>query len=76
MKNITYTESNGIRYPNLTLPEQIDYPLGKYSNLRLDFMKKHRKGRYTTSYSATFRGKFASQTLRLCVVKVDFFKIM
>ena len=76
MKNITYTERDGIRYPNLTLPEQIDYPLGKYANLRLDFIKKHRRGRYTTSYSATFRGKFASQTLRLCVVKVDFFKIM
>ena len=48
MKNITYTERNGIRYPNLTLPEQIDYPLGKYANLRLDFIKKHRRGKYTT----------------------------
>ena len=48
MKNITYTERNGIRYPNLTLPEQTKYPLGNYANLRLDFMKKHRKGRYTT----------------------------
>ena len=48
MKNITYTERNGIRYPNLELPEQTNYPLGKYANLCLDFMKKHRKGRYTT----------------------------
>ena len=48
MKKITYTERNGIRYPNLGLPEQTNYPLGKYANLRLDFMKKHRKGRYTT----------------------------
>ena len=48
MKNITYTERNGIRYPDLELPEQTNYPLGKYANLRLDFMKKHRKGRYTT----------------------------
>ena len=48
MKNITYTERNGIRYPNLELPEQNNYPLGKYANLSLDFMKKHRKGRYTT----------------------------
>ena len=48
MKNITYTERNGIRYPNLALPEQTNYPLGKYANLRLDFIKKHRKGRYTT----------------------------
>ena len=48
MKNITYTECNGIRYPDLALPEQTNYPLGKYANLCLDFMKKHRKGRYTT----------------------------
>ena len=48
MKNITYTEHNGIRYPNLELPEQTIYPLGKYANLRLDFMKKHRRGTYTT----------------------------
>ena len=48
MTNITYTERNGIRYPNLALPEQTKYPLGKYANLSLDFMKKHRKGKYTT----------------------------
>ena len=48
MKNITYTECNGIRYPDLTFPEQSNFSLGKYANLRLDFMKKHRKGRYTT----------------------------
>ena len=48
MKNITYTERNGIYYPDLELPEHTNYTLGKYANLRLEFMKKHRKGRYTT----------------------------
>ncbi|MBR3805206.1 MAG: TnpV protein [Clostridia bacterium] len=49
MKNeITYTEHNGLYYPNFTLPEQTNYTLGKYANLRLDFMKKHRRGTYTT----------------------------
>ena len=48
MKNITYTERNGIYYPDLELPEQNNYPLGKYANLRLDFIKKHRRGKYTT----------------------------
>ena len=48
MKNITYTECNEIRYPNLALPEQINYSLGKYAIMRLDFMKKHRRGTYTT----------------------------
>ena len=49
MKNqITYIEHNGLYYPNLFLPEQTNYPIGKYANLRLEFMKKHRRGAYTT----------------------------
>ena len=52
MKNITYTECNGIRYPNLELPKQTNYPIGKYANLRLEFMKKHRRGTYTTVLKA------------------------
>ena len=49
MKNeITYTEHNGLYYPDLALPEQTNHPLGKYANLRLNFMKKHRRGIYTT----------------------------
>ena len=51
MKNITYTERNGIRYPNLELPEQTIYPLGKYANLRLEFMRKHRRGTYTALFT-------------------------
>ena len=49
MKNeIAYTEHNGLYYPDLALPEQTNYPIGKYGNLRLDFMNKHRRGTYTT----------------------------
>ena len=49
MKNqITYTEHNGLYYPDLALPEQTNYTLGKHSNLRIEFIKKHRRGTYTT----------------------------
>jgi hypothetical protein len=49
MKNqITYTEHNGLYYPDLALPGQTNYTLGKYANLRLGFIKKHRRGTYTT----------------------------
>ena len=47
-KEITYTQHNRLYYPDLALPEQTNYPLGKYANLRLDFIKKHRRGTYTT----------------------------
>ena len=45
---LTYTERNGIMYPDLVLPEQTDYPIGKYGKMRLDYLKKHRRGTYTT----------------------------
>ena len=45
---LTYTERNGIMYPDLALPEQTNYPIGKYSRMRLDYLKKHRRGTYTT----------------------------
>ncbi len=45
---ITYTEINGIKYPNLWLPEQPNINIGKYGQLRLDFLKKRRRGTYTT----------------------------
>ena len=48
---ITYREENGYFYPNLKLPEQKNYTIGKYGLLHLDFIKKHRKGRYTSLVS-------------------------
>ena len=46
---ITYTESkNGIYYPNLTLPTGATYSIGKYGRLYLDYLKRHRRGTYTT----------------------------
>lgn len=45
---LTYTERNGVRYPDLVFPEQTNYPIGKYGRMRLDYLKKHRHGTYTT----------------------------
>ena len=44
---LTYTERNGVMYPDLALPEQTNYPIGKYGRMRLDYLKKHRRGTYT-----------------------------
>ena len=48
---ITYREENGCFYPNLELPDQTNYTIGKYGLLHLDFIKAHRKGRYTSLVS-------------------------
>ena len=45
---LTYTERNGVMYPDLALPEQSNHPTGKYGRMRLDYLKKHRRGTYTT----------------------------
>ena len=44
----TYCEENGHLIPNVTLPEQTDYQIGKYGRMHLDYIKQHRRGRYTT----------------------------
>lgn len=45
---ITYTERDGIFYPNRVFPDQTDYTIGKYGQMRLNFLKKHRRGTYTS----------------------------
>ena len=44
----TYREENGHLIPDVTLPEQTDYHIGKYGRMHLDYIKNHRRGRYTT----------------------------
>lgn len=54
MKNLyetlggTYHEENEHLIPNVTLHEQTDYQIGKYGRMHLDYIKQHRRGRYTT----------------------------
>ena len=51
-----YITKNGIKYelrgeqyyPMLEIAEQTHYEIGKYGHLYLDFIKKHRRGTYTT----------------------------
>ena len=43
----TYREENGCLIPNLSLPERDEHTIGKYGQLHLDFLKKHRRGTYT-----------------------------
>ncbi len=42
----TYREENGYLIPDVELPEQ--NPVGKYGLMHLDYLKHHRRGRYST----------------------------
>ena len=44
----SYHDENVHLIPNITLPEQNDYQIGKYGRMHLDYIKQHRRGRYTT----------------------------
>ena len=44
----TYREKNGHFIPDIALPTQTDYQIGKYGRMHLDYIKQHRRGRYTT----------------------------
>ena len=41
----TYREENGSLVPDVELPEQ--KPIGKYGKMHLDYLKQHRRGRYS-----------------------------
>ena len=41
----TYREEKGNLVPDVELPEQ--KPIGKYGRMHLDYLKKHRRGRYS-----------------------------
>jgi hypothetical protein len=44
MDALTYSEVNGYRSPDLTLPQEDEVQLGKYGLLRRSYLKQHRKG--------------------------------
>ena len=44
---ISYTKgTDGIYYPDLKLPEEENYEIGRYGNMRLEYLKNHDKGLY------------------------------
>ena len=44
----TYREENGKLVPDVELPEQ--KPIGKYGRMHLDYLKQHRRGRYSAPF--------------------------
>ena len=44
----TYREENGRLIPEMKLPEQTNYQIGKYGQFYLAYIKNHRRRRYTT----------------------------
>ena len=69
---LAYTKRNGIMYPDLTLPEQTNYPIGKYGKMRLDHLKKHRCGTYTTLLTSCALNQHLYETEQEAKRQIDF----
>jgi len=48
MEKLTYTEVNGYLIPDLTLPDEPEYEIGRFGLMRRHYLKNHRKGLFTT----------------------------
>ena len=44
---ITYTEKDGLLYPDLELPEQSGEDIGRFGRMRKRYLKEHRKAYYS-----------------------------
>ena len=44
---LRYKQVGDYLYPEITLQEQTNYRIGKYGDLHLEYIKKHRRGTYS-----------------------------
>jgi len=44
---LTYSDVNGYRIPDLTLPDEPEVELGRYARMRRHYLQNHRKGLFT-----------------------------
>ena len=47
MEALTYSEVNGYRIPDLTLPDEPEVELGRYALMRRNYLQNHRKGLFS-----------------------------
>ena len=62
----TYRQEGDYLIPNLTLPNDDDYEIGKYGRMRLDYLKKHRKILYTNYVTEGTLSKHLSEIDQAC----------
>ena len=62
----TYRQEGDYLIPNLALPNDDDYEIGKYGRIRLDYLKKHRKILYTNYITEGTLSKHLSEIDQAC----------
>ena len=70
-RNITYTEQNGLLYPNLVLPQQEDVVIGRFGQRHKRYLKHSKKLTYLRLLTS---GKLTSQLLEVDQQAQDMFE--
>ena len=74
---ISYTlGEDGLYYPDLYLPEETEYPIGKYGMLRKTYLQEHRKGLYLELVFAGKLNEHLHQIDEECNQMMDFKEII
>lgn len=70
---ISYTKgTDGIYYPDLKLPEGENYEIGRYGNMRLEYLKNHHKGLYLDLLTSGKLNKSLHECDEECQARMEF----
>ena len=70
-KGGTYRRDGEFLIPNLALPDDSEYQVGKYGRMRLDYLKEHRKILYTNYLMEGTLSKHLSEIDQACNERMD-----
>ena len=67
----TYSQKGDYLIPNLALPNDGNYEIGKYGRMRLNYLKEHRKILYTNYLMEGTLSKHLSEIDQACNERMD-----
>ena len=67
----TYRQEGDYLIPNLALPDDSEYQVGKYGRMRLDYLKEHRKILYTNYLMESTLSKHLSEIDQACNERME-----
>ena len=67
----TYRQEGDYLIPNLALPNDGDYEIGKYGRMRLNYLKEHRKIFYTNYLMEGTLSKHLSEIDQVCNERME-----
>ena len=67
----TYRQEGDYLIPNLALPDDSEYQIGKYGRMRLAYLKEHRKILYTNYVTEGALSKHLSEIDQACNARME-----